>query len=167
MKYVAAPWRRTYVQKALKMKKCVFCEALKQKNEADALILFRGQHNFIILNRFPYTTGHLMIAPYRHLAAFEKAPRPVVEEAVSLVQLVIRILKKCYKPHGLNIGLNLGHSAGAGVAGHFHIHVVPRWTGDANFMPVIGETRIFCEDLQTTYNRLKPYFDREQQKQEK
>lgn len=166
MKYIAAPWRRTYVQKSLKMKNCIFCEARK-KNEAEALILFRGQHNFIILNRYPYTTGHVMIAPYRHLAAFENAPEPVVREAIQLVQLVIRILKKCYRPHGFNVGLNLGHSAGAGVAGHYHIHVVPRWTGDANFMPVIGETRVFCEDLQTTYDRLKPYFDREQKKQEK
>jgi ATP adenylyltransferase len=167
MKYIAAPWRQTYVQKALKMKKCVFCEAVKQQNEAESLILYRGKHNFIILNRFPYTTGHLMIAPYQHLADFEKAPEPVVAEATSLVQLVLRILKKCYKPHGFNVGLNLGHSAGAGVAGHFHIHVVPRWTGDANFMPIIGETRVFCEDLTTTYHRLKPYFDREQEKQEK
>ncbi|MGB9863898.1 MAG: HIT family protein [Candidatus Saccharicenans sp.] len=167
MKYIAAPWRRTYVQKSLKMKKCVFCEALKKKDDAETLILYRGEHNFIILNRFPYTNGHLMIAPYRHLAAFEKASRPVAEEATRLVQLVIRILKKCYAPHGFNVGLNLGHSAGAGVADHYHIHVVPRWTGDANFMPVIGETRVFCEDLLTTYQRLKPYFDREQKKQEK
>ncbi|MBC7365066.1 MAG: HIT domain-containing protein [Candidatus Aminicenantes bacterium] len=167
MKYIAAPWRQTYVQKALKMKKCVFCEALKQKNEADSLILYRGQHNFVILNRFPYTAGHLMIAPYRHLADFEKAPEALVTEATALVQLVIRILKKCYKPHGFNVGLNLGHSAGAGVAGHFHIHVVPRWTGDANFMPIVGETRVFCEDLTTTYQKLKPYFDREKEKQEK
>lgn len=167
MKYIAAPWRRTYVQKSLKMKNCIFCEARSKKNEAEALILFRGQHNFIILNRYPYTTGHLMIAPYRHLAAFEKAPEPTVTEAVKLIQLVIRILKKCYRPHGFNVGLNLGHSAGAGVAGHYHIHVVPRWTGDANFMPIIGETKVLCEDLQTTYDRLKPFFDREQKKQEK
>jgi ATP adenylyltransferase len=155
------------VQKVLKMKNCVFCEAQKKDNDEEALILYRGKHNFVILNRFPYTTGHLMVAPYRHLRNFEKAPKEIVIETAELVQLVLRILKKCYKPHGFNVGLNLGHSAGAGVADHFHLHIVPRWTGDANFMPIIGETKVFCEDLKTTYYRLKPYFAREEQKQEK
>lgn len=155
------------MQKVLKMKNCVFCEAQKKDNDEEALILYRGKHNFVILNRFPYTTGHLMVAPYRHLRNFEKAPKEIVIETAELVQLVLRILKKCYKPHGFNVGLNLGHSAGAGVADHFHLHIVPRWTGDANFMPIIGETKVFCEDLKTTYHRLKPYFAREEQKQEK
>jgi len=167
MKYCTAPWRQSYVKKALKMKNCIFCEALKKNKDQDSLILFRGKHNFILLNRFPYTTGHLMIAPYRHLANFEKAPREIVTEATELVQLSLRILKKCYKPYGFNVGLNLGQSAGAGVTGHFHLHVVPRWPGDANFMPIVSETKVFCEDLETTYHRLKPFFSREEQKQEK
>lgn len=167
MKYCTAPWRQTYVQKALKMKGCIFCEALKKKNDEETFIIYRGKYNFIILNRYPYTTGHLMIAPYRHLKDFERAPREMVAEAAELAQVSLRILKKCYQPHGFNLGMNLGHSAGAGVAGHYHLHVVPRWTGDANFMPILGETKIFCEDLKTTYNRLKPYFLKEEQKQEK
>ncbi len=167
MRYCTAPWRLTYVKKALKMKKCVFCEALKKKDDREALILYRGKHNFVIINRFPYTTGHLMIAPYRHLASFEKAPREIVVEATELIQTVISILKKSYRPHGFNVGLNLGQVAGAGVTGHFHIHVVPRWPGDSNFMPIVGQTRVFCEDLMSTYDRLRPYFAKEEKKQEK
>jgi len=167
MRYCTAPWRQTYVKNSLKQKKCIFCQARKNKNDEEALILYRGQHNFVIINRFPYTTGHLMIAPHRHLADFALAPREVVQESTELIQLVLRILKKCYRPYGFNIGMNLGQPAGAGVAGHFHIHVVPRWPGDSNFMPIIGETRVFCEDLKTTYLRLRPYFAREENRQEK
>jgi ATP adenylyltransferase len=167
MKYCTAPWRQTYLQKALKMKKCIFCQALTRRNDQEALILYRGKHNFVIINRFPYTTGHLMVAPYQHSGNFERAPKEIVVEAMEIVQLALRILKKCYKPHGFNIGMNLGHSAGAGVADHFHLHIVPRWTGDANFMPIIGETRVFCEDLKATYERLKPHFAREEKKQER
>jgi len=167
MRYCTAPWRLNYVKKALKMKNCVFCEALKKKDDSQSLILYRGRHNFVIINRFPYTTGHLMIAPYRHLARFETAPAEIVTEATELVQMALRILKKSYRPHGFNVGLNLGQPAGAGVTGHFHIHVVPRWPGDSNFMPIVGQTRVFCEDLDTTYKRLRPYFEREEKKQEK
>lgn len=167
MRYCTAPWRLAYVQKALKMKKCVFCQALKKKDDRESLILYRGQHNFVIINRYPYTTGHLMVAPYRHLDSFETAPREIVIETTELVQLAIRILKKSYRPHGFNVGLNLGQPAGAGVTGHFHLHIVPRWPGDSNFMPIIGQSRVFCEDLNSTYNRLKPYFAREEKKQEK
>ncbi|HRD02932.1 MAG TPA: HIT domain-containing protein [Candidatus Saccharicenans sp.] len=149
------------------MKGCIFCDALKQKNDEQALILYRGQYNFVLVNRFPYTTGHLMIAPYRHLAELDRAPLEILQEATGLVPTAIRILKKAYRPHGFNLGMNLGQSAGAGVADHFHLHLVPRWTGDSNFMPIIGDTRVFCEDLQTTYQRLKPYFAREEKKQEK
>jgi ATP adenylyltransferase len=167
MKYCTAPWRQTYVQKASKMKGCVFCEALRQKDDEKALILYHGQHNFVLINRYPYTTGHLMIAPYRHLAEVDRAPLDILEEVAHLVPATIRILKKVYRPHGFNLGMNLGQSAGAGVVDHFHLHLVPRWTGDSNFMPIIGETRVFCEDLLTTYQRLKPYFAREEKKQEK
>ncbi|HPB60149.1 MAG TPA: HIT domain-containing protein [Candidatus Saccharicenans sp.] len=149
------------------MKGCVFCEALKQKDDEKALILYRGQHNFVLINRYPYTTGHLMIAPYRHLAELDRAQPDILEEVARLVPATIRILKKVYRPHGFNLGMNLGQSAGAGVVNHFHLHLVPRWMGDSNFMPIIGETRIFCEDLLTTYQRLKPYFAREEKKQEK
>lgn len=155
------------MKKSLKMKSCIFCQALKKNDDRESLILYRGRHNFVIINRYPYTTGHLMVAPYRHLANFEKAPKEVIAEAAELAQMVIRILKRSYRPQGFNVGLNLGQPAGAGVTGHFHIHVVPRWPGDSNFMPIIGQTRVFCEDLNTTYNRLRPFFSPEEQKQEK
>ncbi|MDD8021209.1 MAG: HIT domain-containing protein [Acidobacteriota bacterium] len=149
------------------MKGCIFCQALKQKSDEASMILYRGKYNFVMANRFPYTTGHLMIAPYRHLAELDKAPVEILQEATGLVPIVLRILKRAYRPHGFNLGMNLGQSAGAGVAGHFHLHLVPRWTGDSNFMPIIGQTRVFSEDLQATYNRLRPYFIREERKQEK
>ncbi len=167
MKYCTAPWRQAYVQKTIKIKGCVFCNALKQKDDEQALILYRGKYNFVLVNRFPYTTGHLMIAPYRHLASLDRAPVEILEEAARLVPVALQILKKAYRPQGFNLGMNLGQSAGAGVTGHFHLHLVPRWPGDSNFMPIIGETRVFCEDLKTVYHRLKPYFAREEKKQEK
>jgi len=115
-----------------------------KKTTKKALILYHGQHNFVLINRYPYTTGHLMIAPYRHLAEVDRAPLDILEEVAHLVPATIRILKKVYRPHGFNLGMNLGQSAGAGVVDHFHLHLVPRWTGDSNFMPIIGETRVFC-----------------------
>jgi ATP adenylyltransferase len=142
------------------MKNCIFCLALREKNDRKALILHRGRRNFIMLNRFPYTVGHLMIAPFRHTADFGRVPKAVSDEMTDLLKLSVRIFGKRDKPHGFNIGLNLGVCAGAGVADHFHVHIVPRWPGDANFMPVIGETKVIIEDLDATYDRLLPLFRR-------
>jgi ATP adenylyltransferase len=161
MEYISAPWRERYVRNAAKMKECIFCRALKRADDEKACILFRGVHNFIILNKFPYTQGHLMIAPYAHLATIERAKKEAGDELVELLKLSLRVLKKRYAPHGFNAGMNLGQSAGAGVVGHYHLHVIPRWIGDANFMPLIGETRILLEDLTTTYKRLLPLFEKE------
>ena len=161
MRYIAAPWREQYVTNAVRSKGCVFCDALKAGADRTTKILFRGVHHFIILNRFPYNTGHLMIAPYRHGAAVERTSPEAAAELMELMKTAIRILRKRYRPQGFNAGMNLGRSAGAGVAGHYHLHVIPRWTGDANFLPLIGGTKVVTEDLETTYERLFPLFAKE------
>jgi len=166
MRYLTAPWRADYVRKASSVKTCIFCDALKSEDRS-AAVLFRGRRNFIMLNRYPYAPGHLMIAPARHVADFDKARPAEAAELAELLQMALRVLRASYKPHGFNAGMNLGPSAGAGVAGHYHLHVVPRWTGDANFMPLVGETRVFIEDLNTTYERLRPLFDREKGRRER
>jgi len=166
MRYISAPWRAAYVRKALTMTSCVFCEALRSSDDREPAILFRGIHHFLLLNKYPYTPGHLMIAPYRHLADFTRARPGEAAELGGLLRLAVRILRRCYSPHGFNVGMNLGHSAGAGVADHYHLHVIPRWTGDSNFMPLVGGTRVFIEDLETTYDRLLPFFQREQSRRD-
>jgi len=164
MEYISAPWREEYVKKIYKMSECIFCRALKLKNDRNAFILYRGTYNFILLNKFPYTPGHLMIAPYRHLASFEQAKKEYTDEIADLLKLSLKVLKKNYNPHGFNTGMNLGHSAGAGIADHYHLHVIPRWMGDSNFMPLIGKTKVTIEDLGTTYERIFPLFQKEQKK---
>ncbi len=161
MRYLTAPWRAAYVRKALNMKTCIFCDALRSGDDRSAAVLYRGRRNFILLNRYPYTPGHLMIAPRRHLADLTKARPDEGAELFELLRLALRVLGAAYKPHGFNTGMNLGRSAGAGVAGHYHLHVIPRWTGDSNFMPLVGGTRVFIEDLDQTYERLRPLFDRQ------
>lgn len=151
------------MKKVCKMDECIFCRALKLRNDKKAFILFRGQHNFIVLNKYPYTPGHVMIAPYRHIASFERAKKESTYEMTDLLKLSLKILKKNYHPHGFNTGMNLGQSAGAGVSDHFHLHVIPRWTGDSNFMPLVGKTRVVIEDLETTYARLLPLFRKEKE----
>jgi ATP adenylyltransferase len=160
MEYISAPWRQKYVRRVCRMKGCIFCQAMKTKNDTAAYVLFRGRHNFIILNKFPYTPGHLMIAPLRHTSSVESAPKEASDELADLLKLSLRILKKAYRPHGFNVGMNLGQSAGAGVVDHYHLHVIPRWHGDANFMPLISQTRILIEDLAATYDRLRPFFEK-------
>ena len=158
MRYLAAPWRGPYVRNVHKPAPCVFCTAPKAGDDRAAGILLRGRRAFVILNKYPYQSGHLMVAPYRHTAAFARASRPVAGEIMDLVQLSLRILGAAYRPHGFNVGLNLGRSAGAGVVDHYHVHVVPRWTGDSNFMPVAGGTKVVIEDLDATWARLAPLF---------
>lgn len=164
MEYISAPWREEYVKRVCWMKGCILCGALKLKNDRDAHILFRGRYNFIILNKFPYTPGHLMIAPFRHVASIDRVSKEVTDELADLFKLSLRILKRRYQPHGFNAGMNLGQSAGAGVVDHYHLHVIPRWPGDSNFMPLISQTRVLIEDLDRTYERLYPLFRRHQEK---
>jgi ATP adenylyltransferase len=161
MKYISAPWRERYVRRAGRQKSCVLCEAARLADDGACGILYRGRHNFIILNKFPYTIGHLMIAPYRHLAVFARTPKAASDELADLLKLSLRVLQRAYRPQGFNAGMNLGRSAGAGVVGHYHLHVIPRWPGDSNFMPLISDTRVVIEDLEKTYARLAPLFEKE------
>ncbi len=159
MKYLSAPWRADYVKKVFKMTGCIFCKSLKMKNDRKALILFRGKYNFIMLNKYPYNAGHLMIAPYKHLDSPEKADRASTYEMTDLLKTALHVLRNHYNPQGFNTGMNIGRSAGAGVESHFHFHIIPRWVGDSNFMPIIGETKVIIEDLDFTYDQLVPLFN--------
>jgi ATP adenylyltransferase len=133
---------------------CIFCNALAVDDDRRALILHRGQRAFLILNAYPYASGHLMSVVTRHVAGFEEATAEELTEAMTLIQRAMRAIQAAYRPDGFNIGTNQGRVAGAGVLGHLHVHVVPRWNGDTNFMPVIGDTRVLPESLETTYDRL-------------
>lgn len=161
MEYIVTPWREKYVKNVFKMKKCIFCRALDLNNDPEALILFRGTQNFILLNKYPYSPGHLMIAPYEHLDSIEKARKETTDELGDFLKMSLKILRKHYNPHGFNAGMNIGHSAGAGVADHYHLHIIPRWTGDSNFMPLVGKTKVFIEGLNTTYDGLLKHFTKE------
>jgi ATP adenylyltransferase len=154
MDYLWTPWRYRYIADASKDEGCVFCAALAAGDDAKSLIAYRGSRNFIILNRFPYTSGHVMVVPYAHLADFAAADVPTVSEMIELAQRIQRALQGIYHPEGYNLGMNLGRAAGAGVTQHFHLHVLPRWAGDSNFMTTVSETRVEPEELSTTYEKL-------------
>jgi len=158
MEYISSPWRAEYVKKVFQTKGCVFCNALKSEDPAAAFILFRAEHNFVLLNKYPYTPGHLIIAPLMHLDSLEKACKASSDELNDIIKLCLSLLRKHYQPHGFNTGMNLGQSAGAGVVHHYHTHVIPRWTGDSNFMPLVGETKVVIETLDQTYIQLLPHF---------
>jgi len=159
-----SPWRYDYIKSGSSDEQtepppCVFCAMLESAGDDESkFILHRAAHNFIVLNIYPYISGHLMIVPYAHLAEIASAPKEVTDEMMDLTKRSQTILREVYHPHGFNLGMNLGRAAGAGVAGHFHMHIMPRWTGDANFMSTIGETRVIPEDLTTTYRKLKDKF---------
>ena len=156
MDFIWSPWRYDYLASGgVKAPSCVFCVGEDRTHDSERLIVFRGTHNFIILNLFPYTSGHLMVAPYEHLDTIVSAKADQLTEMMQLSQKSIAVLQKLYRADGFNIGMNLGSAAGAGIREHFHLHVVPRWIGDANFMSVVGETRVLPEDLHKTYQRVK------------
>jgi ATP adenylyltransferase len=156
MDFLWSPWRYDYLAAGgKKPESCVFCVSQDSSGDADRLIVFRGVHNFIILNLFPYTSGHAMVAPYEHLDTIAVAKADQLGEMMQLSQRTIAALKSLYGPDGFNLGMNLGSAAGAGIREHFHLHVVPRWVGDANFMSITGETRVLPEELRTTYKRMK------------
>jgi ATP adenylyltransferase len=158
MEHIWSPWRYRYVASLDRPAGCVFCRALEGGDDRAALILHRGQSNYVILNLFPYTSGHLMIVPYSHIASLADADEATTAEMMELAKQAQKAVESEYRPDGFNIGLNLGRAAGAGVAEHLHLHVVARWSGDANFLSVIGETRVLPEEVETTYQRLKKYF---------
>lgn len=133
---------------------CIFCDALAAGDDRRALILRRSPHAFLILNKFPYASGHVMVVVTRHVGNFEDATSEELGQAMDMVQAAVRGIRAAYKPDGFNMGANQGRVAGAGIIGHLHLHIVPRWSGDTNFMPVIGDTRVLPETLDTTYDRL-------------
>jgi len=154
MDHLWTPWRYRYIAKAVPSDGCIFCMKAAENKDAENYILHRGKLNFILLNLFPYTNGHLMIAPYQHVAAMAETPEVTLAEMMRLLRRAETNLRTVYRPDGFNLGMNIGVSAGAGVADHIHMHVVPRWTGDANFMSTIGETRLLPEELPATYEKL-------------
>ena len=157
MDYLWTPWRYQYMAEvsAGKQPECIFCDAAALHKDAETLIAYRGAKTFVILNRFPYTSGHVMIVPYAHVAELNLCDSDALGEMMRLAQRVEKAFQTNYKPDGMNLGMNLGRAAGAGVAGHLHLHVLPRWFGDSNFMTVTGETRVHPEDLYVTYDRLR------------
>ena len=159
MDFIWSPWRYDYLASGgTRPSSCVFCVGEDSTNDSERLIVHRGTHNFVILNLFPYTSGHSMVAPYEHLDNIALARPEQLTEMMQLSQRVLAALQKLYRPEGFNLGMNLGTAAGAGIREHFHLHVVPRWAGDANFMTVAGETRVLPEELHTTHQRMKAVF---------
>jgi ATP adenylyltransferase len=158
MDYLWTPWRYQYIASLKNPSRCVFCLETSGEYDERDFVVFRGRLSFVILNIFPYTTGHLLVAPYTHTADFQESSP---EESAEMLQLVKRCqfaLQQTYQPDGFNIGMNLGRCAGAGVEHHLHMHVVPRWIGDSNFMTIVGETRVLPESLETTFTKLRPHF---------
>ncbi len=155
MDHLWTPWRYQFVQDPQPTPGCIFCDKPAEQRDEQNFILHRASHNFVILNLYPYTSGHLMIVPYSHVATLDDAGPEVRAEMIELAARAETLLRAAYRPEGLNMGLNLGKCAGAGIAAHLHLHVLPRWTGDANFLSVVGETRVIPEDLPTTYAKLR------------
>ncbi|MBM3813288.1 MAG: HIT domain-containing protein [Acidimicrobiia bacterium] len=158
MDRIWSPWRYQYVSKSSPSNACIFCEKAAQDCDRENLILLRGNFNFILLNIFPYTNGHIMIAPYQHVATLEQTPEPALIEMMQLARRAEAKLRAVYRAPGINLGMNIGECAGAGVAGHIHLHLLPRWPADSNFMTTVAETRVLPEDLSTTWEKLSSSF---------
>lgn len=161
MERLWSPWRAKYVASGVDSQSsvCVFCEIAKDlENDQQNLVVFRGQFNYVLLNLFPYISGHLLIVPYEHLGELDSAPKDVTDELMDLTKRSQTALRNVYEPAGYNVGMNLGAVAGAGKPDHIHLHILPRWTGDTNFMTTVSETRVLPEDLQTTYTKLRDRF---------
>lgn len=158
------PWRYAYIkgesgEKSGSGQPCVFC-SLRDRLEGDEnnFVVHRARHNYIVLNVYPYISGHLLLVPYEHAGELDSISKETSDELMDLAKRAQTVLREVYNPHGFNLGMNLGRSAGAGVADHIHLHVMPRWTGDANFMTTVGETRVIPEDLAITYGKLRGKF---------
>jgi ATP adenylyltransferase len=167
MDYIEAPWRSRYIDKAIADEKagkdiCVLCEkaASKTEDDRDNLVLYHGKYNYVLMNLYPYTGGHLMVAPIRHINRLWLLSDEERIEHIDLLSKSLKILDEVYHPAGFNTGINFGRSAGAGIDQHMHNHIVPRWSGDANFMTVLGETRVMNEALLDVYDKLLPYFQK-------
>jgi ATP adenylyltransferase len=155
MKLVWSPWRMKYIMQNEPAKTCIFCKAQNDNDGPENLIVVRRRLAYVILNRFPYTSGHLMVVPFAHLPSLDQLDSETRLELMELITVSEKVLNEIYKPQGFNIGANIGSAAGAGVAGHLHFHVVPRWAGDTNFMSTLGETRVLPEMLEDTFYRVR------------
>jgi ATP adenylyltransferase len=161
MKRMWSPWRSAYIQsfkdppRKRKSKKSIFIRALEEENDDKHFIVHRGKYCFVILNLYPYNSGHVMIVPYRQTGRFDELTQPELNEVMKLARICINALDAEVKPQGFNFGANLGRASGAGVTGHIHFHIVPRWNGDTNFMPVLGDTKVISEDMRTTMVKLR------------
>jgi ATP adenylyltransferase len=158
-----SPWRYEYLNSSgsdqPSPSACVFCDLHQNPNDDESkFILRRARHNYVVLNLYPYISGHMLIIPYDHLGEFDSAPKETTDELMDLTKQCQTALREVYRPQGFNLGMNLGRSAGAGIADHIHMHIMPRWTGDTNFMSTVGETRVIPEDLPTTYRKLRAKF---------
>lgn len=158
MKQLWAPWRLAFVKQASRLDGCIFCEKPALAQDNTALIVQRGLHAYVMMNIYPYNNGHLLIAPYRHIATIEDLPAPVLLDMMRLAQDSLTALRKAYAPEGFNLGVNQGKAAGAGIEHHIHLHIVPRWSADTNFMPLLGETRVLPQHLKASYTCLKAAF---------
>ena len=156
MDYLWSPWRYKYMAMVSegKQPECIFCDAVRLNRDEETLIVHRGKKAFVILNRFPYTSGHVMIVPYAHVAELKLCEEGALDEMMELSQRMESVLRELYHPDGINLGMNIGKAAGAGIAGHIHMHVLPRWVADANFLSVVSETRVLPETLEETWRRM-------------
>jgi ATP adenylyltransferase len=160
MKVLWAPWRMGYILAENKADGCIFCPGTDRSADQDRLILHVGPRTMVVMNRFPYNNGHLLVAPVRHVSSLERLNQDETLGLLLMVRKSIEILKQIMKPDGFNVGLNLGHVAGAGMENHMHFHIVPRWKGDTNFMTVIEDVRVIPEHIKTTYGKLVPLFQK-------
>ena len=158
MDHLWSPWRYRYVSTASPSNPCIFCTKPAAGDDDANFIVHRAERNFVLLNLYPYTTGHVLIAPYEHIGLVADAPKGITDETMDLAKRAQSALLSEYRPEGFNLGMNLGRAAGAGVADHFHLHVLPRWNGDTNFTTTVGETRVLPESLAATFRRMKSCF---------
>lgn len=157
MEFLWAPWRMKYIEytKVEKERGCFICKAAESDNLEEHLVIYRDSRVILLMNKFPYNTGHLLLAPRKHVSEFSELSRDELCNLAEAVRLSVELVKRALTPDGLNLGVNLGRAAGAGLEGHLHIHIVPRWIGDTNFMPVIADTKVIPESLNDTFRRLK------------
>jgi ATP adenylyltransferase len=158
MNVLWAPWRMEYILSE-KEKECIFCTKPKEDKDRENLILFRGEKVYVIMNKYPYNNGHLMVVPYRHTSSFDGLSEEELFDLIKITKFSTDCLKKAFYPEGFNIGINIGEAAGAGIEEHLHVHIVPRWVGDSSFMAVIAEVNVIPEHILQTYDKLYPYFN--------
>jgi len=160
MKRIWSPWRMKYIKENSSQSECPFCKAISGKDDRENLVVFRGKNAFVMLNRYPYTTGHILVLPYIHQEKMSEFDPKTRSEMMELVNQAGQILELVYKPQGMNVGLNLGTAAGAGIPKHLHWHIVPRWMGDTNYMTTVGSVRVLPESLEDTYQKIQSSWDK-------